>query len=77
MTFDLDAPDSATSLLGSADDGWDMPPRREGQVRRLMLSATALGAMPSAACSGPIGDGGDSSIGQRAAEEDAERIAER
>jgi flagellar motor switch protein FliM len=32
MTFDLDAPDSATSLLGSADDGWDMPPRRRGQV---------------------------------------------
>jgi flagellar motor switch protein FliM len=32
MTFDLDAPDSATSLLSSADDGWDMPPRRRGQV---------------------------------------------
>ena len=32
MTFDLDAPDSASSPLSSADDGWDMPPRRRGQV---------------------------------------------
>lgn len=32
MTFDLDAPGAAMPLMASADDGWDMPPRRRGQV---------------------------------------------
>lgn len=32
MTRNVAAPRFATALPDSADDGWDMPPRREGQV---------------------------------------------